>query len=143
MGYTHYMNTKKEIDADKWQVFLGHARKVIEFATPDVVELAGPDETGQPEFTDDDIMFNGVGDDAHETMEITRTPNSSYFCKTARKPYDIVCVAILVIAKAVFGDAFEWSSDGNRDDHMDGFMLAQMAVGEIATLDCLPQQEFA
>lgn len=90
--------------------------------------LHGWDGTGVPTFKDDEICFNGdktYGLD-HETFRISlqdltnpdawcnRRDNGDVwdFCKTARKPYDLaVCLALLAF-KDVFGDDFEYSSDG-------------------------------
>ena len=83
---------------------------------------------GEPVITDTCIKFNG---DAkyeldHETFCIdladftdpennwSRRENGDIwdFCKTARKPYDLaVCLALMAF-KDVFGDDFEYSSDG-------------------------------
>ena len=46
----------------------------------------------KPVFTKHDIMFNGVGDDSHETAVVYKQASSFEFCKTARKPYDSVVV---------------------------------------------------
>ncbi len=46
----------------------------------------------KPVFTKCDIMFNGVGDDSHETAVVYKQASEFEFCKTARKPYDSVVV---------------------------------------------------
>lgn len=43
------------------------------------------------------IIFNGVESDSHEQFELGRE-NSSYFCKTLRKPYDVVVACVLLRA---------------------------------------------
>lgn len=63
------------------------------------------------------IRINGVGDDAHELFIIQRpVPMDTMtadagekvwsFCKTARKPYDLVVSTILMRARILAGDAF-------------------------------------
>ena len=37
-------------------------------------------------------MFNGIGDDSHETAVVYKGASEFEFCKTARKPYDSVVV---------------------------------------------------
>jgi len=72
-----------------------------------VIEINHNDATG--------IWFNGVGDDAHETMCIDFTGNGKWdFCKTACKPYDCMVVACLILAKEL-GIIKSWESDGDEE----------------------------
>lgn len=80
---------------------------------------------GEPTITDTCLRFNGDAEYEldHETFSIgldsfnddwCRQDNGDVwdFCKTARKPYDLaVCLALMAF-KDVFGDDFEYSSDG-------------------------------
>lgn len=58
------------------------------------------------------IWLNGKGEDGHETFAINTGAQESSFCKTARKPYDIVVCKILLILKYYLGDNIEVGSDG-------------------------------
>jgi hypothetical protein len=61
-----------------------------------------------------------VEEDGHETFYISpRYTKEWNFCKTARKPYDTVVVAFLVMLNDVNPD-FTWSSDGEDEDHEAG-----------------------
>jgi hypothetical protein len=62
-----------------------------------------------PDISDDCIWLNGVGEDSHETLAIG-TGETWNFCKTARKPYDTVVVAILSYLHDQ--GAITWRSDG-------------------------------
>ena len=80
---------------------------------------------GEPIITDTCLRFNGDAEYEldHETFSIgldsfndewLHRENGDVwaFCKTARKPYDLaVCLALMAF-KDVFGDDFEYSSDG-------------------------------
>jgi hypothetical protein len=46
----------------------------------------------KPVFNSRHIMFNGIGDDSHETAVVYKGAVEFEFCKTARKPYDSVVV---------------------------------------------------
>jgi hypothetical protein len=46
----------------------------------------------KPVFNTRHIMFNGIGDDSHETAVVYKGASEFEFCKTARKPYDSVVV---------------------------------------------------
>ena len=69
------------------------------------------------------VWFNGdekTGMD-HETFSIKWYPDGGIakdFCKTARKPYDImVCFSLLALNHAIDNpDAFSFSSDGDNSD---------------------------
>jgi hypothetical protein len=68
------------------------------------------------------IFLNGIGSDGHETFALAPpnpTPDGysgwwlgdtasggNGFCKTARKPYDIIVCAVLCRAKMLMGDCF-------------------------------------
>lgn len=87
------------------------------------------------EITDEEIRFNGreEGDRGHETFSLQRKADKRLedyasrldrkyifdFCKTARKPYDIVVCCLLVILKHRLGNMIEIGSDG-RDGTNDG-----------------------
>ena len=65
------------------------------------------------------IYLNGVGGDGHEAFAMN--PSGSWdFCKTARKPYDVVVATILLRARILMGEAFS-SSDGvwGEDEWLD------------------------
>lgn len=96
MGYTNYWHQHNDFTDEQW--------KSIKEEYDYIKEVCGniiKDET-----TDLDenthIIFNGIGDDAHETFFLSKDAKpfnfkkdyegqdtSFYFCKTAMKPYDI------------------------------------------------------
>lgn len=81
---------------------------------------------GLPKFLQNEIWFNGdesKGHD-HETFYLTWNKKSDTgedlwgFCKTARKPYDIlVCMSLLALEES-FNDpkVFSYSSDGDESE---------------------------
>jgi hypothetical protein len=114
VGYTHYFNTEK--------CRTQKARKDFVKALPTVRDIINRyrdrlcfecDEVEkEPEVTETTIRFNGRGDEGHETFLISLDDNdSSAFCKTARKPYDIAVCEVLLVLKA-FLPKFNLSSDG-------------------------------
>lgn len=84
------------------------------------------------------IQFNGTGDEAHETFTIEQSYMGTFkqwkgnklfeFCKTARKEYDTVVVACLIILKHHFGNDVVVQSDGYADEWQ---------IGLNAVKDCL------
>ena len=64
----------------------------------------------------DGVLFNGIGDNSHETFGITKDRTGFQFTKTQLKPYDKHVYACLVIAKHYF-DHIVVSGDGDEDDY--------------------------
>lgn len=79
------------------------------------------------------LAFNGIGDNSHETFVMQQDLNPEQweidragednglffeFCKTARKPYDVMVCAALIIAKKRFGKYIKIASDGSDEPDM-------------------------
>ena len=111
MGYTHYWRQHFDFEDAQWL-------DIMEAAKPMLYESDIPLEYDV--ICLDYIAFNGVGADGHETCYIRRIRNEGKdgfgFCKTARKPYDIVVVEFLKMVREVAGEkTLELSSDGGPE----------------------------
>lgn len=120
MGYTHYFTTSgASLTKDQADGIVQNINKVLkqhkrivqrEYNDPEppqvttTLNLSGKLSIG--------IWLNGKGDYGHETFGINTGAQESSFCKTARKPYDIVVCKILLILKYYLGDNIEVGSDG-------------------------------
>jgi hypothetical protein len=77
------------------------------------------------------LKVNGKGEEAHEDFTLREHYKQNLeddawgFCKTARKPYDIVVVACLIVLKHRLGNLIDVSSDGYVDDWEEGLRLAK------------------
>ena len=98
MGYTHYWRQQRDFTDTEWQ----ELTRLAKLITADGADVIFRDEITVPpsdEFNIDgeEIRFNGLGEDGHETFLITKKkPEEDFqFCKTARKPYDKYVVAVL------------------------------------------------
>lgn len=131
MGYTHHWKQDRDIDIGEWEAIQTITRKILTTAQ-DSWGIALSEEydiNRIPVINEDEIRFNGYGEEGHETFMITRTAEEYAFCKTAQKPYDAVVVAVLQ-ALGVYATGFSWTSDGNRrEDHADGIKLYNEATG--------------
>ena len=126
MGYTHYWYTTRDFSNSEWSILSKLAQEVIHnnYST---IPVAGGFGQGEPEVNNEHIWLNGTVKNGmdHETFRMTKIrqgrpayddPDKEFnFCKTARKPYDLYCVHILSIAKAIAPDAIELSSDGGDE----------------------------
>lgn len=141
MGYTHYWTQPRPLTEQEMGDIGGVVRRVIAAAQKPMhlsdsyadlanLKICGGEGKGAPEINKSRIMLNGAGPDLdHETFAIEATPTSGSwsFCKTARKPYDIVVVACLTLLAADYG--WEVSSDGDVPDWEDGVKLLETATG--------------
>jgi len=75
------------------------------------------------------ISLNGTKEFGHESFNLPEFFSAgSDFCKTARKPYDTVVVACLIVLKHYLGDNVRVASDGDSEDWDSGLFLARMAL---------------
>jgi hypothetical protein len=120
MGYTSYWSaTAAPVPAEAFGRLASDCREVIFPAAAHLgIALASGDGTGEPEVTEGQIIFNGseVNDGDHETFYLLagELPGFS-FCKTARKPYDLVVSVVLLRAAHHYGAAIDIASDGRWD----------------------------
>ena len=115
MGYTHYWEPTRSFNDLEWKEISSKASKLLtEAGVPVQLE---DDNPRPPRIDEDVILFNGVGEDGHEPFCLSRKPNSTFeFCKTARKPYDVLVCSVLLIAHKVASDALDISSDGYAEE---------------------------
>jgi hypothetical protein len=151
MGYTNYWYKLPEISQKVWDEFIDDFGKIV----PLFVRYLESNTTDgqQLVFDNNEIRFNGIGENAHETFSMERkvdtngrftqylNPESAVnaeeapahvfdFCKTARKPYDIAVVCALIIAKHHFKDDIKVSSDGDIDgEWIEGKEMCQDRLG--------------
>lgn len=142
MGYTHYWGDSKSpayptFTPDQWKQVCGAVRQAINVARDEyhLKVQADSDIDEPPEINSESISFNGIGDDGHETFALNRQAEDWNFCKTARKPYDALVVATLIIANRA-NPHFRWRSDGDPDDHEKGLILAKKAWPDILLTGC-------
>lgn len=110
MGYTHYFQLDRAVTQQEWDSFTKGVLQLRESAWEIAI-----DGTITPDYID----INGVGEDSHENLVIQRENTRWSFCKTARKEYDALVTAILILAHYTFPN-FYLSSDGDWDDWKNG-----------------------
>ncbi|UGY15207.1 hypothetical protein HAP48_0042900 [Bradyrhizobium septentrionale] len=164
MGYTHYWTQKRNFTIAQWQQIIVDLKAILAHAQHvEGIVLAGSMGEGKtsPEFTDDLIAFNGLGDDSHESFYIQRKRTLEEwqskdrlgwsFCKTAHKPYDRVVVACLCYLATVTrkedpathepiigSEAFSVTSDGDSTDFLAGLDMARVALPQYGNVLDLP-----
>lgn len=126
MGYTHYWNLARTITIEEMAQIAKDAEAII---LASELPIGSWDGSGAPELTDRRVSFNGLGENAHETFALDRIKTGFRFCKTARKPYDVVVTATLLAAKDILKGTIALSSDGDTVDWIAGRALAERATG--------------
>lgn len=124
MGYTHYWIGKRSTD-DNWNKFR-EACEILHQNLPEKTDTAGGfykdsklqiasgSSKGKPVFDGIMVNFNGMGRElSHETFSIEKHRQDWDFCKTARKPYDLLVVACLIAAWQILD--YRFASDGFTD----------------------------
>jgi hypothetical protein len=145
MGYTHYYSRSYTDSSGKAEYlkFREGAERIIVEAVASGIQIADAfgERLGYWENSDERVALNGYGDDSHETFDwpastppmtdsaITNVPYFFNFVKTARKPYDAVVVALLLLLKDVYGNAVDVSSDGSWSEWQDGRDLYTKVFG--------------
>jgi len=124
MGYTHYFDFKAKPPKDVWEDFI----KAKDAILKQHAESGGfPIEDLSDLYT---VDINGVGDDAFENLVLHPDPGWS-FCKTGQRPYDVVVVAVLCALATICKDYVLVTSDGDREDWLEGQKLACDALGQV------------
>ena len=143
MGYTHYwtynpneiLNTEELRKKFRKAVdIIDKAHKIIKLRKYCVIR--GGLGEGTPIINESQVWFNGDEKTgmSHETFNVQWFPSGGSakdFCKTSRKPYDIlVCVSLLAFKHAFDNpDVFTFSSDGDNEDWEDAKDLFTKITG--------------
>jgi hypothetical protein len=113
VGYTNYLKNKPAFTKAQWALFVSKFKAIMS-ANSDIVANAFGDEGTSPVITEDRVLFNGIGDDSHETCAISKGATEFDFCKTAHKPYDEVVVDVYRLVREILPKTV-LSSDGGPE----------------------------
>jgi hypothetical protein len=141
MGYTHYWTFNRAALSPE-ELATGFKLAAEEIKTlkrylPKDLKICGGLGHGRAEITHDHIWFNGDGqtDSDHETFSIDLSAQEDEpalkrgFCKTARKPYDLLVCCALISLKRHLSSAFNFTSDGDREDWSSAIRYYNWNVG--------------
>ena len=140
MGYTHYWRfhrdkmTTEDI-RNTFKAVSEEIKDIIDNQIPQSKEiLRGGLGEGEPIINETEIWFNGESklDMDYETFCITWKDEVPFgFCKTARKPYDLlVCLSLLSFLNHYGSNIFQLSSDGNAEDWQEAVDLYNDVTGK-------------
>jgi len=155
MGYTHYFS-HKQTKIKTWGKIQKDCQKLLAKMPAhsgssgghydnEPLLLNGCFAHEEPQFTKNFIHFNGSDESyiwakdsdhcselSHETFRIDRVPDAKetfHFCKTARKPYDLMVQACLLVYKHHSPETMELGSDGDPDDWKEAEKFVKDVLG--------------
>ena len=129
MGYTHYWNITQPITAYEWADICTSA---ITYCTRSSVPVHIETSMHMPapygketKRIQSQIKIEGIDEAGYETFLLYPYEYVGEFacCKTGRRPYDEIIVAVLNRAAERCPEKFFWKSDGNWNDHEAGLTL--------------------
>ena len=115
MGYTHYWRQDRGPATTEQWLAITNAFRTLLSHSPVPVQRED-DDNGPPMITDQHIAFNGIGGAGHETMWMGKNAPGFNFCKTARKPYDLLVTALLILADHHAPGVWDITSDGEVEN---------------------------
>jgi len=130
MGYTHYFGILKSPTPEQWEPIRKAVRKIFDNKALGSLIRFESNSTEPPLADEDVIRFNGIEDEGHETFYLPREDEGFQFCKTARKPYDDIVTACLIIVNHFAPSCYDIGSDGDPENWEVGQQIAEAAVGE-------------
>jgi hypothetical protein len=124
MGYTHYWRFHKDkLDTQNLRgtfKLVSEEIKTLLEALPKDIVIRGGMGVGDPIINESETWFNGDDEKGldHETFSVEWKGEGGFsFCKTARKPYDLlVCASLLSFHNHFPHDVFTISSDGDAEE---------------------------
>lgn len=133
MGYTHYWTTKKLDKIETKEVLKDALDFVKELSWHSGIRIGDGLGEGKPKIEHGFLAFNGYKEYSYESFCLE--PNgTSTFCKTAHRPYDTICVAMLIWAwkQDLLTDL---DSDGNIFNWAAGIKAYNKVAGDFTSED--------
>lgn len=162
MGYTHYFPRLRAISDVEWGGITADIRKLLDnlpahsqsaggyYATAPLAVALEDGDPLPPQVDTQYIIFNGTGGDdlGHETFFVDRESRDEYkrnradipfgfdFCKTERKPYDLLVCAALAVMQDRAPGGWRIGSDGDLSDWQPALTWASAVLGRSLAFPC-------
>ena len=117
MGYSHGYTLNRDLTEVERSNYVHRMLKLIAVAASEahIDTTVRFVETGE-------IVINGTAPHDYETFAFTGKEGYE-FCKTNRRPYDALVVALIALLRSLFPDAVDITTDGTRNDWFAGLRL--------------------
>lgn len=101
-----------EVIRDKFRKAALEIQKALAFVETKGIIVCGGHGLGDPVVNDTELWFNGLGDDGCESFGVHWCTFEDEFCKTERRPYELlVGLSLLILQKHLGKKRFIFSSD--------------------------------
>jgi hypothetical protein len=124
MGYTHGWAQTRPFTDLEWAAVRRDISRICRLAGA-FLQLSGPAPGNGP------LVVDGIGEDGYETFRLCQNGREHAFCKTERRPFDVVVTASLCYLASVWGN-YDVHGDGNEEDFAAGLALARQALPDQA-----------
>lgn len=124
MGYTHYWIRSGSFPRQRFRQFITDVKELIQIMEKEY-------NIGLTDLILNDNLVQFNGNEGHELFRMPRIVKNGRvfsFCKTARKPYDLLVKAVLILAKYYF--KIKIHSDGDFSEWAKAIVLVADHVGE-------------
>lgn len=129
--YTHYWTYNKSYNDEKqFAKAVEEIKRLLAAKELKDIPLCGRADDEAAILQEDQVFLNGVGDDGHEDFCVYVDEPKWDFCKTARKPYDLV-VMLCLIAFANNLSSFTFRSDGCVWEWLPAIKLYEAQISSI------------
>lgn len=147
MGFTRSWYKKPSLPPDRWKAFMVDVEKLIQALSEKAPVCRESSQPALPPTVGDALVrFNGRGNKGYETFFFPRTvldlrTASMHdgrvfgFCKTEKRPYDLVVASVLLAAKYHFGDDILIDSDGDDEEWTEAKAICQEVLGYGGSFD--------
>lgn len=143
MGYTHYFRMKSAPSQSQWGELTASLNKIVS-SLPESSESAGgyyndhmlrlvpagSDNFDALTIDSNTIRFNGAGEMSHESFSLSINGDEMGFCKTNRKPYDLVVCCALILAEHYAPGCWSVSTDGDAEDWIPALALVRSVLDD-------------
>lgn len=133
MGFTHYFDQERAVTETEWEAITKDVEALLaHLATTRELEIVGVSgERGTtPEISSERIAFNGLEEDGFESFVLGREQGGFGFCKTGRRPYDLLVTAALIVAAHHAPGAYTVTSDGQDYEWSPALSFVRGVLGE-------------
>lgn len=128
MGYTNYYHARHQENNKFPAKFVEDVKTIVTNSPCQIIGWDNDELESKPEITEERIALNGAGENGHESFVMTpdglnmfgEPDDNGRFCKTNRKPYDLIVKAILILAERrgdiLHSNSPKFEFDGNRKE---------------------------
>lgn len=138
MGYSHHFSgSLTPLQFREWATRCKVLYKKI--AKMGIPIGSGDGEGDLPEFSENAVWFNGIGADSHESFFLEANEALAFreFCKTNKKPYDLMVCLALIAMKQTAPKQISIDPAGEDSDWAEAIEIYQKITFEVVSFEMI------